>query len=77
MVKETLYKLVEKQLGLDAGSVSSDMDLINNLGADSIDIVEIIMAIERTFKISIEQRDYENRPRIGQIEDLITEKIHA
>jgi acyl carrier protein len=75
MIKETLYKLIEKQLGLDAGSVDPTMNLVNDLGADSIDVVEIIMGIEKAFKISIEQKDYENCTTIGQIQELITEKI--
>jgi acyl carrier protein len=77
MIKETLYKLIENQVGLDPGSVGPSMNLVNDLAADSIDIVEIIMSIEKAFKISIEQRDYENCSTIGQIQELITEKTSA
>lgn len=51
-----LRSIVSKQLGIDAGKVKSESDFGKELGADSLDVVELVMAIEDEFEIEIEDK---------------------
>jgi acyl carrier protein len=51
-----LQNIVSKQLGVDAGKIKPDADFGRELGADSLDVVELVMAIEDEFDIEIEDQ---------------------
>ena len=51
-----LQNIVSKQLGIDAGKVKPESDFGKELGADSLDVVELVMAIEDEFEIEIEDQ---------------------
>jgi acyl carrier protein len=51
-----LRNIVSKQLGIDSGKVKPDSDFGKELGADSLDVVELVMAIEDEFEIEIEDQ---------------------
>ena len=51
-----LRSIVSKQLGIDLGKVKSESDFGKELGADSLDVVELVMAIEDEFEIEIEDK---------------------
>lgn len=51
-----LRGIVSKQLGIDAGKVKPESDFGKELGADSLDVVELVMAIEDEFEIEIEDK---------------------
>lgn len=51
-----LRSIVSKQLGIDAGKVKPESDFGKELGADSLDVVELVMAIEDEFEIEIEDK---------------------
>lgn len=75
MVEQKLKELLARQLGLDANAISNDADVINDLGADSLDVVELVMAIEDAFKIEIEEEEYDGKRVVTQLIDLIQSKI--
>ena len=75
VVEQKLKELLARQLGLDAKEISNDADVINDLGADSLDVVELVMAIEDAFKIEIEEEEYDGKRVVTQLIDLIQSKI--
>lgn len=57
---ERIKKIIVEQLGVDESSVTMDASFIDDLGADSLEIVDLIMAMEGEFNISIPDEDAEN-----------------
>lgn len=72
-VRDTVAKLLKK----DRSRLTDDTDLISDLGADSLDHIELIMAFEDHFSIDISDADAEGVRTIGQIETMITRKLAA
>ena len=50
---EKIVEILANQLKLDPSSISEDTDIVEELGADSLDIVEIVMEIEQAFHLSV------------------------
>ncbi len=59
-VFERIKKIIVEQLGVDESSVTMDASFIDDLGADSLEIVDLIMAMEGEFNLSIPDEDAEN-----------------
>ena len=66
-IAKEVYSLVEDRLGVRHNEISPEKDLVNDLGADSLDSVELIMALEQKFDINIPDSDTENIKTIGDI----------
>ena len=66
-IAKEVYALVEDRLGVRRSEIAPEKDLVNDLGADSLDSVELIMAIEQQFDITIPDSDTENIKTIGDI----------
>lgn len=64
-VFEKVKDLIVDQLGIDSSKVTPDASFIEDLGADSIDIVELIMALEEEFGITISDEDAQNIKTVG------------
>lgn len=64
---EEISAIVEERLGVAASEITPEKNLINDLGADSLDSVELIMSIEQKFDISIPEEAAENIKTIGDI----------
>ena len=60
MVFETVKKIITEQLGIDEKEINLDSSFIEDLGADSLDIVELIMAMESEFDMEIEDDEVED-----------------
>lgn len=58
-VMEKVKKIIVDQLGVEEDKVKEDSSFIDDLGADSLDIVELIMAFEEEFDIEISDEDAE------------------
>ncbi len=72
MAQEIETKVREKiseQLGVAADQVTSDSSFIEDLGADSLDIVELVMALEEEFNIEISDEDAE---KIRTVRDVVS-----
>ena len=61
--------IVGMQLGLDVAPFGPDASLHDDLGADSLDVVELVMALEEEFKISVPDEDVEN---IRTLRDIVS-----
>lgn len=56
-IAREVFELVARHLSVDAGSISLDARIVQDLGADSLDAVELIMAIEESYDIEIPDED--------------------
>ncbi|NDB85111.1 MAG: acyl carrier protein [Alphaproteobacteria bacterium] len=75
MIKEDMIKMFSEQFGVDVDDINENMCFVNDLGADSIDIVELVMAIESKFKIQIEEHEYMNSSIIKDLINTVTNKV--
>ncbi|HEV2314126.1 MAG TPA: acyl carrier protein [Candidatus Acidoferrales bacterium] len=67
-VEERVKQIIVEQLGVDEGEVTSTASFVDDLGADSLDIVELVMAFEEAFGIEIPDEDAE---KIATVKDAI------
>ena len=65
-VQSQVINTVVEQLGVDRGEVNVNSHFVNDLGADSLDTVELVMAFEEQFKVNIPDADAEKIQTVGQ-----------
>jgi acyl carrier protein len=68
-VGEKVKDIIAKQLGVDGDKVTTEASFVEDLGADSLDTVELVMAFEEAFNIEIPDEDAE---KILKVQDAIT-----
>ncbi len=68
-VEDKVKELIVEQLGVSENEVVNEASFIDDLGADSLDIVELVMAIEEEFGIEVPDEDAE---RMQNISDVVT-----
>jgi len=68
MTEQKVIEILAKQLRVDAGKISATTNIATDLGADSLDLVEILMSLEEEFNISIPD---EAIPQIVTVADLV------
>ena len=73
MILEQVKKIIEEQLGVAASEISEDSAFIEDLGADSLDIVELIMAFESEFDMEIDDDEVEEISTVGDVINYIKE----
>lgn len=73
-VAEKVKKIIAEQLGVDEGEVKSEASFVEDLGADSLDIVELVMAFEEEFGIEIPEEDAEKITNVQEAVDYISGK---
>lgn len=73
--EERVKKIIVEQLGVDAAEVTPTAHFVNDLGADSLDTVELVMALEEEFDTEIPDEQAEKIQTVGQAVDYI--KAHA
>ena len=59
--------IIVEELGVDSEDVESDSDLVEDLGADSLDMVEVVMALEEQFDIEVPDEDVEGITTVADI----------
>lgn len=72
---EKVRKVLAEQLGVDESVVTPDASFVDDLGADSLDIVELIMGLETEFDIEIPDEDAEQIATVGDAVEYIKEHI--
>jgi acyl carrier protein len=72
-VSERLKKIVVDQLGVDESEVVPSASFVEDLNADSLDLVELIMSLEEEFKLQISDEDAEKITTVQEAEDYIEE----
>ena len=68
-------EIVIEQLGVAEAAVTLEASFIDDLGADSLDIVELIMALEEEFDLEIPDSDAEKVVSVGDVVDYIKENV--
>ncbi|MFH1798797.1 MAG: acyl carrier protein [Candidatus Omnitrophota bacterium] len=74
-VAERVKAIVAEQLGVKIEEVKDDAKFIDDLGADSLDTVELVMALEEEFGAEIPDEDAEKLNTVGDAVRYVTEKI--
>ncbi len=67
-VEEKVKQIIVEQLGVDEGEVTPNASFVDDLGADSLDRVELVMAFEEAFDIEIPDEDAE---KINNVQDAV------
>jgi acyl carrier protein len=67
-------KIISEQLGVPEGDVKPEASFVNDLGADSLDTVELVMALEEEFGVEIPDEDAEKIATVGNAIDYIKAK---
>jgi acyl carrier protein len=70
---EKVKAVIVDQLGVEEDDVNEDAAFVDDLGADSLDIVELVMALEEEFGVSIPDEQAEKIKTVGDAVDFITE----
>lgn len=70
---EKLKELVVDQLGAEEEEVTLEANIQDDLGADSLDVVDLVMSVEEEFDVKITDDDLENIKTVGNIVDYIEE----
>lgn len=73
-VETKVKEIIAKQLGVDLGKVTPEASFIEDLGADSLDTVELVMAFEESFNIEIPDEDAEKILKVQDAIKYITDK---
>jgi acyl carrier protein len=74
-VQERVTKIVVEQLGVKEEEVTLESSFVDDLGADSLDTVELVMALEEEFDTEIPDEDAENITTVKQAIDYINEHL--
>lgn len=70
-----IKKIIVEQLGVDESEVTPNAHFIDDLGADSLDTVELILSFEETFNISIPDEEAEKLETVSKALEYLEEKI--
>ena len=73
-VDERVKKIIGEQLGVEENEVTPEASFMEDLGADSLDTVELVMALEEEFGIEIPDEDAEKILTVGKALDYVKEK---
>lgn len=73
-IEEKVKECIVTQLGVNEDEVTNEASFIDDLGADSLDIVELVMAFEEKFSIEIPDEDVEKLRTVGDAIKYVTEK---
>ena len=74
-IEERVVKIVAEQLGVNETEVTKAASFVNDLGADSLDTVELVMELEEEFDITIPDEEAEQIQTVGQAIDYIEEHM--
>lgn len=74
-VSERLKKIIVDQLGVDESEVVPSASFVEDLNADSLDLVELIMSLEEEFKLQISDEEAEKITTVQEAEDYIEEHL--
>ena len=73
-IEEQVKSIVAEQLGVKEDEVTNDASFVDELGADSLDTVELVMALEEEFEIEIPDEEAEKITTVQQAIDFVTSR---
>ncbi len=72
---ERVQKVIVEQLGVDESAVTPEASFVDDFNADSLDLVELVMAFEQEFDVSISEEESEQVRTVADAVRLLTEKL--
>jgi acyl carrier protein len=72
---ERIRAIVAGQLGVEADQVVPEASILDDLGADSLDVVELVMALEEEFDIEVPDQDVEGIRTVGDVETYVVARV--
>ena len=76
-IEPKIKKIIEEQLGVEGDRIKPDASFIDDLGADSLDIVELVMAMEEEFDLEIPDEDAEKLRTVSDVTKYLQAKGKA
>ena len=76
-IEARVKKIIAEQLGVEESQVTNEKAFVADLGADSLDTVELVMALEDAFKVQIPDEQQENLRTVQQAIDFIKANVKA
>ena len=74
-IQDKVRSIIASKLGLDESEITPEKNLSNDLGADSLDVVELSMDLEREFNLKFEDSDTEKIQTVADLYKLIEENV--
>ena len=74
-IESRVKKIVAEQLGVAEADIKNESSFVDDLGADSLDTVELVMALEEEFGIEVPESDLEGVDTVGKAFALVTSKV--
>ena len=74
-LEKRVKDLVVTQLGIEASKVTTDASFIDDLGADSLDTVELVMAFEEEFDLEIPDEDAQKMKTVANVVEYLKDKV--
>ncbi len=74
-LEQKVKEIIADQLGVEIEKLTDDAKFVDDLGADSLDVVELIMAFEEEFGIEIPDEDAEKIQTVGDVINYLKEKV--
>jgi acyl carrier protein len=76
-IAKEVKQIIMEELNVDEGQIIDDANFIDDLGADSLDTVELVMKFEDKFDIEIPEEDQDKLRTVGQAISYLTSKLNA
>jgi acyl carrier protein len=76
-IEPRIKKIIEEQLGVEGDRIKPEASFIDDLGADSLDIVELVMAMEEEFDLEIPDEDAEKLRTVNDVTKYVQSKGKA
>jgi acyl carrier protein len=76
-ITKRVTDIIVKKLGVEETQVTPEASFTKDLGADSLDTVEVMLEIEKEFNISIDEADQEKVQTVGQLIDYLNTKLNS
>ena len=76
-IQQKVIAIVSEQMGVDKGEITRETSFVNDLNADSLDTVELVMVFEEEFELSIPDEEAEKLQKVGDVVDYIHKQIEA
>ena len=74
-IQQTLFKIIGSQLGVGTDEISLKSNFMDDLGADSLDTIEIVLSIEEEFNIEIPDHEVEQMETVGSVLNYLTANL--
>ena len=74
-LSDRIHSIVAEQLGVERADVTKDASILDDLGADSLDVVELVMILEEAFNIEVPDDAVEEMRTIGDVQRFVESRV--